>query len=535
MPACPYCSAYLCTAQGLNSHLLRVPACCKQFLNIHTSIHGPTKPSVEDVPLNFDAGPDFALEDPPFNAPFTDQEVPPPSPSPWQTPTFEDNIDDSNADTHWVEEYPGEAGSIYGTCETTFETLQRKQEAAGLEPWAPFATEAEWELAQWLMMSGVSQAKMDSFLKLETELMHLKIRDGAKPTFHNAHSLLKQIDKLPRGPGWICKSFRLTGDKQDSDGNFLTQEVELWHQDPVTCIKELLESPFIGEKNAYEPTWVYRDEAHTNHEYSKTNTGEWMWEMQGYQLFHDCMKRILEPLVKAGKEGVNMKCADGFVHKVYPILAAYIGDYPEQGLVVCCQENSCPTCTVQLNKHGDPIHSVLRDPKKTLDILKKACQGLKLKAFEDQSLRPVKPFWRNLPHCNIFSCITPDILHQLHKGMFKDHIIKRSTEAILLPKDEDEVDRRFRSMTPHPMLHHFKKGIKLTSQWTGTKYKNMEKVFLGILAGAMDPAVIQCIRGALDFIYYAQFKVHTDKTLAQLDAAWAAFHENKKVFKDLAI
>ncbi|KAG6913326.1 hypothetical protein DXG01_007721, partial [Tephrocybe rancida] len=89
------------------------------------------------------------------------------------------------------------------------------------------------------------------------ELTHLKICDGAKPTFHNARSLLKRIDKLPRGPGWICKSFRLTGDEQGSDGNFLTQEVELWHQDPVKCIKELLESPFIGEKNAYEPTRVY--------------------------------------------------------------------------------------------------------------------------------------------------------------------------------------------------------------------------------------------------------------------------------------
>ncbi|KAG6913327.1 hypothetical protein DXG01_007722, partial [Tephrocybe rancida] len=257
--------------------------------------------------------------------------------------------------------------------------------------------------------------------------------------------------------------------------------------------------------------------------------------VEGYQLFHNCMKRILELLVKAGKDGVNMRCADGFIRKVYPILAAYIADYPEQCLVVCCQESSCPTCTVQPNKRGDPIHSVLCDPKKTLDILRKVCQGLKPKAFEDQSLCPVKPFWRNLPHCNIFSCITPDILHQLHKGVFKDHIVKWSTEAVLLPKGEDKVDCCFRTMTPHPTLRHFKKGIKLTSQWTGTEHKNMEKVFLGILAGATDPAVIQCVRGVLDVIYYAQFEVHTDETLGQLDTAWVAFHENKKVFKDLAI
>ncbi|KAG6862763.1 hypothetical protein C0991_010306, partial [Blastosporella zonata] len=63
----------------------------------------------------------------------------------------------------------------------------------------------------------------------------------------------------------------------------------------------------------------------------------------------------------------------------------------------------------------------------------------------------------------------------------------------------------------------------------------MEKVFLGVLANATDPAVIQCVRGILDFIYYAQFEVQTDETLAQLDAAWVAFHENKKVFEELGV
>jgi len=63
----------------------------------------------------------------------------------------------------------------------------------------------------------------------------------------------------------------------------------------------------------------------------------------------------------------------------------------------------------------------------------------------------------------------------------------------------------------------------------------MEKVFLMVLAGATDPAVIRAVRGVLDFIYYAHFETHTDESLGLLDAAWLTFHDNKYIFEDLEI
>ena len=245
------------------------------------------------------------------------------------------------------------------------------------------------------------------------------------------------------------------------------------------------------------------------------------------------MRALLQPLIAAGKNGVDINCADGFIRTIYPILAAYIADYPEQCLVVCCKESACPRCLVNPKERGARLFSALRDHDTTLHVLEEKAQGENPAEFKAHSLRAINPFWKDLPHCDIFSGITPDLLHQLHKGVFKDHIVSWATAA--MDGGENEVDCRFRSMSPHPSLRHFKKGISLTTQWTGTEHKNMEKVFLGVLAGATDPAVLRAVRGVLDFIYYAHFKTHCDESLAQLDLAWLTFHNNKHIFEELRI
>lgn len=229
---------------------------------------------------------------------------------------------------------------------------------------------------------------------------------------------------------------------------------------------------------------------------------------------------IFGGLVEAGKEGVEMVCTDGWIRLVFLILAAYVADYPEQCLVACCMENRCPWCIVNPMDRGSLDESRSRDKTETLELISKHERNRDPPQFKKIGLRAVyRPFWTQLPHCDIFSCFTLDILHQLHKGVFKDHLVSWCMQII----GEKEIDNCFKAMNGFPSLRHFKKGILSVSQWTGTEHKEMEKILLGIMIGGVPSHFIPVVRSLIDFIYLSQLQYHTSTTLKSLEGAWRAF------------
>ncbi|HEV7737215.1 MAG TPA: hypothetical protein VGO47_07590 [Chlamydiales bacterium] len=246
------------------------------------------------------------------------------------------------------------------------------------------------------------------------------------------------------------------------------------------------------------------------------------------------MSTILEPMRHAGKEGIDVVCADKQIRTVFPILAAYIADFPEQSLIAGVKENHCPICDVLPQDRGKPCPGKLRDPKETLEVLHSWRNNMHQADFKESGLCPIpEPFWAKLPHANIFGCFTMDLLHQLHKGVFKDHLVKWCMEAAI--GGAAKIDRCFQLIPKHPLIRRFPKGISHISQTTGCEHKEMQKVFAGLSWGAVPHDVSAVVRALLDFIYYSSFQSHSSETLWRLQDALDTFHKYKDIFIQLGI
>ncbi|KAJ6631941.1 hypothetical protein B0H10DRAFT_2159548 [Mycena sp. CBHHK59/15] len=136
-------------------------------------------------------------------------------------------------------------------------------------------------------------------------------------------------------------------------------------------------------------------------------------------------------------------------------------------------------------------------------------------------------FWEGLPYTNIFQAISPDILHQLYQG------IECCGEA--------EIDARCRRLPPNHNVRLFMSGISNLSRVTGKEHDQISRFLMGIIIDVQLPKnldsgrLLAAVRGLLDFVYLAQYPMHTTETLSHLQNALQRFHDNKSIFVDLGV
>jgi len=197
-------------------------------------------------------------------------------------------------------------------------------------------------------------------------------------------------------------------------------------------------------------------------------------------LFHHCMQYIVKPLERAGKDGIILTSGDGATRRCFPILAAYVGDYPEQTLVGLTKKGECPICPAPRNEIGNQ-ESILEpwNTDEVIQALNSIDKGAAefTKACASAGIKPVQcVFWKNLPFVDIYRSITPDILHQLYQGLLK-HLIAW-VRAVC---GDAEIDARCHRFPPNHNIRLFMNGISHLSRVTGTEHDQISRFLLALV------------------------------------------------------
>jgi hypothetical protein len=268
------------------------------------------------------------------------------------------------------------------------------------------------------------------------------------------------------------------------------------------------------------------------------------------RLFHKAMSVVMKPLKMAMREGVELTSGIGNVYSCHPIPACYSSDYPEQSLVTCTRcGRGCPKDRCKHHELGDHARNLgdvaepgddlppctkwaARTPKATLAAIT-AAQKKRRVGELDQMLIDAgvidvpEPFWRNLAHTNIHKAITPDVLHMLYQGVIK-HLLKWLRTIV----GTAEFDARFMRLPPGHALRHFLHGITKLSNVLGNEHRQICRQLLGCMVEAsnVSPAIVRATRSLLDFLYLAQYRSHSESTLAYLQKALDEFHADKQAF-----
>ncbi|KAJ7221252.1 hypothetical protein GGX14DRAFT_669179 [Mycena pura] len=251
------------------------------------------------------------------------------------------------------------------------------------------------------------------------------------------------------------------------------------------------------------------------------------------QMYHACLARVFEPL-KAGMTTAEVvRCPDGHFRRAIYGLGPYIADYPEQVWLACIVQNWCPKCDA-LPDNLDAAGAHLRSHRKTDYLITCFDPG---KLWDDFGIRSdVVPFTHDFPRAEIYELISPDLLHQIIKGTFKDHLIEWVMQYLHETHGEAraleiiaDIDHRISAVPSFPGLRRFPDGRDF-HQWTGDDSKALMKVYLAAIAGHVPPEMVKCIAAFLDFCYLVRRNAITSDTLDEINEALVRFHTHRDIF-----
>ncbi|TFK60533.1 hypothetical protein BDN72DRAFT_939822 [Pluteus cervinus] len=256
------------------------------------------------------------------------------------------------------------------------------------------------------------------------------------------------------------------------------------------------------------------------------------------RLMHVCLLKIMDSLRPWMEEAKVTLCGDGHYRRVIYGIGPYIADYPEQCVLASVVSGWCPRCSARRDQLDDDDAFVHQSHRHT-SALSTYVRGSLTELWQGWGIvADVEPFTASFPRANIHELISPDILHQLIKGVFKDHLVDWVVEWIEAQdngaKIRDELDRRLRVVPDFTGLRRFPDGRDF-KQWTGDDSKALMKIFLPAIDGLVPPGMVRAVHAFTEFCYLVRRSVIEEDDLDQLDTLLETFHREREVFRELGI
>ncbi|KAI6014080.1 hypothetical protein PISMIDRAFT_110851 [Pisolithus microcarpus 441] len=299
----------------------------------------------------------------------------------------------------------------------------------------PFASESEWELANWLASGVLSQKDIDAYL-------HLQRTKDLAVSFNTAKDLRARIESLPEVPRWRFQEIKV-GSYQTKDPLILywrdgLEVVEHLFRNPVFahCMdldpyQEFEETPngmerVYGEFMSADQAWKMQDSLPSGHSFvgvigasDKTpltigtgnkemhplllslanihagvrmkatshsfalaaylpipkfrNVSPAVQAVLSARVYHFAVSIVMKELKGASRDGTVLSDPNGDLRIIHTPLVAWIADYPEQLLVACVSSKNSPISIATAAHFGDPIPHPPRLRQNTLAAIREAC------------------------------------------------------------------------------------------------------------------------------------------------------------------
>ncbi|KAG9055314.1 hypothetical protein FS842_002523 [Serendipita sp. 407] len=460
----------------------------------------------------------------------------------------------------------------------------------------PFANEIDFELGIWLHESGLSVNKIDSFLKLQYVKARMPsfgsgatLRDRIV-LLPNAASQWKEVSVSPmsgdaaeqvtllyRDPLGVIEDFfsrpslapylefaprRVWSDRSKESRIYSEMSTGDWWWSTqaklrcgATVVPVILGSDkthltqFTGDKKAWP---VYMSLGNIS---SKARRGTTMnaWAVIAYipiitwndekevhgtlasRLFHQCMAIVLQSLVETGVNGMDLTDSVGNVRRCHPFVAAYLADYPEQIMINCAAGKTSPTTRAGPHDLGNAYAAQPRTTDWVLNQIKQVASNVDPQNVSSYTTKARKyllngvhrPFWGRLPLFRVDICTAPDLFHGVIR-FWRDHLFRWVVNLV----GAVEIDARLKVLQPITGFRRFRKGVTHLTQWTGREDRDLQRVFVALVAGAkgVNSTVMRNLRAFHDFMALIQYRSHSDETLQYTEEALSNFHDTKNVY-----